>query len=116
MKNTLVLFIFIFVSCKATKPRSGCAENEEFKKVFVFHVENIDKNIGISQDEKFRESVIFVSNYATVSTNRIMNYARTYPYGIYEKDRPRWIEWYEENRCKNIQFKVSYIIPDAYKE
>lgn len=116
MKKILIFIILTLISCNATKPKSYCDENEKFKQMFFFHVENIDKNISVSQDAKFRKSVIFVSNYATVSTYQIMNYARTYPFGVYEMDRKKWIEWYEENKCKNIQFKNSYIIPEAYKE
>jgi hypothetical protein len=63
MKKILILIILILISCKATKPKSDCNENQEFKKMFFFHIENIDKNISVSQDAKFRESVIFVSNY-----------------------------------------------------
>lgn len=115
MKKTLILFIVIFISCRSTRHEGDCNENQEFKKMFFFHIENIEKNIGISQDANFRESVIFISNYAPVSTNQIMNYSRSYPFGVYEKDRKKWIEWYNENKCKNIQFKSTYIVPDAYE-
>jgi hypothetical protein len=116
MKKILILIILILISCKSTKPKIDCDENEQFKQMFFSHIENIDKNMTISQNAKFRESVIFISNYAPTSTNEIMNYARSYPFGIYQQDRKKWIEWYEENKCKNIQLKNSYIIPDAYKE
>ncbi len=86
-----------------------------FKKEFFYHVKNIDSNISNQHSRMFRESVIFISNYAPVSVERIFNYAMLYPIGIYEQDRVKWIEWYDQNKCNNIQFKDSYIIPDAYK-
>jgi hypothetical protein len=89
MKKILVFVILILTSCKVTTPKSDCEENEKFKQLFFSHIVNIDKNITISQSEKFRESVIFISNYAPTSTNEILNYARSYPFGIYKKDRKK---------------------------
>lgn len=117
MKKILILIIPILISCGASKlSKNDCNENEKFKEKFFYQIEYIKNHITVSQDSKFRESVIFISNYAPVSTNRIMNYAKTYPVGIFEEDYKKWIEWYEENKCKNIQFKSSYIIPEVYKE
>lgn len=73
------------------------------------------KIINLSQDSTFRKSVIFISNYAPVSVENIMNYARIYPTGVFKEDLKNWLQWYEENKCKNIQFKSSYIIPHVYK-
>jgi hypothetical protein len=87
----------------------------KFKEMFFQHVEYIEKNITVSQDSTFRQSVIFISNYAPVSTDQIMNYSTTYPVGVFEQDRIKWMEWYEENKCKNIQFKSTYVIPEVYK-
>src|SRR5690554_6560427 len=113
----ITIFLF-FISCKSisdTKDGNNCVENTQFKEKFFYHIKYIKNNISVLQDSKFKESVIFLSNYAPVSTNHIMNYARSYPIGIFEKDRINILEWYEENKCNNIQFKSSYIIPDAYK-
>lgn len=105
------------ISCKSsTFHSSDCNENEKFKERFFYHIKYIDKNISVAQDAKFRESVIFISYYAPVSLNRIMNYARTYPIGVYEQDRTKWLEWYDANKCKNIQFRTDYDIPEVYKD
>ncbi len=114
MKKILIPIIFILLSCKVQNNKIDCNENEEFKKMFFKHIENIDSGITGLQNLKFRESVIFISNYAPVSTDRIMNYSRTYPYVVYKRDREKWIKWYEENKCNNIQFKSSYAVPDVY--
>ncbi|MEX0995628.1 MAG: hypothetical protein WDZ45_01110 [Flavobacteriaceae bacterium] len=120
MKFIHIIIYFLFIlSCKSagdTKDGNNCVENTEFKEKFFYHFNYIENNISVLQDSKFKESVIFISNYAPVSTNNIMNYSRTYPIGIFEKDRIKILEWYEENKCNNIQFKSTYIIPDAYKD
>jgi len=117
MKKILILIIPFVMSCHAVKVNEHqCNENLEFKQLFFYHVKYIDDNIGVLQDSKFRESVIFISNYAPLSVNSIMNYASTYPIGKYREDRVIWLKWYEDNKCRNIQFKSTYIIPDAYKD
>lgn len=117
MKKIFILIIPILISCKAFEVNnSACNENEKFKEKFFYHFKNIENNIAISQDSTFIKSVIFISNYAPVSINYIMNYSRTYPIGIFEKDRIKILEWYEENKCQNLQFKNSYIIPEVYQD
>jgi hypothetical protein len=106
----------VLISCKASHQKSDCNENMKFKEMFFHHVEYIENNIGAVQDAKFRQSVTFISNYAPVSVDSIMNYAMSYPIGIFQQDKIKWIEWYEENKCKNIQFKDTYIIPEVYQD
>ncbi len=70
------LVSLLIFSCKSNSSlKNDCDENLNFKELFFYHIENIDKSITISQDVKFRESVIFISNYAPVSVNSIMNYS-----------------------------------------
>jgi len=117
MKKILVMVIPILISCTAFKQNKiDCNESAKFKECFFYHIQYIDKNISVTQDAKFIESLIFISNYAPVSLDQIMNYARTYPVGVFEKDRLKWMKWYEENKCKNIQFKKSYVIPEVFKD
>jgi len=104
------------ISCKSSNFNSPtCNENEKFKERFFYHVQYFDKNISVAQDAKFIESVIFVSNYAPVSLNQIMNYSRSYPIGVYEQDKIKRIEWYDANKCENIQLKTEYDVPEVYK-
>lgn len=115
-KFAATLFIsIILISCNASNlTKIDCNENIEFKETFFSHIENIEKNISVLQDTKFRKSVIFISNYAPVSVNEIMNYSSTYPTGVFEQDHIKWMQWYEENKCTNIQFKDDLIIPEVY--
>lgn len=82
-----------------------CKENLEFKEKFFESIKSIDTLIYSIQGRKFHESLDFISKYTHVSSESMLNYARTYPGGVYEKDRKIWIDWYEKNKCTNIQFK-----------
>ena len=117
MKKILIFAIPLLISCTALKSnKNGCNENKKFREIFFNHIEYIKNNISVRQDSTFIKSIIFLSNYGPVSVNSIMNYARNYPSPVFEKDQIKLLEWYEENKCKNIQFKSSYIIPEAYTE
>lgn len=107
----------VLISCKSTVAVDNtCNENRVFKERFFYHIGNIEKNITTRQDSTFIKSVIFVSNYALVSTNDIMNYAMSYPMGVFERDHIKWMEWYEANKCTNLQLKERYIVPDVYQD
>lgn len=82
-----------------------CNENLDFKLEFFNNIKIIDNLIYVSQNEKFHNALKFISKYSHVSSESMLNYARLYPGGIYEDDRKVWIKWYEDNKCKNIQFK-----------
>ena len=113
---TIIISITILISCKSVDTDSGCNENLKFKDSFFSHIKYIQQNVTNVQDSTFIKSVIFISNYAPVSTDNIMNYVRSYPLGIFKQDHEKWLEWYEENRCRNIQFKSEYVIPEVYKD
>lgn len=119
MKNIyFVIIVIFFLSCKSAKIANNgddCIENTQFKKKFFYHLNYIEDYMFKSQDSLFRVSVTFISNYAPISTNTLRNYGRTYPSGVFEKDRVNILKWYEENKCNNIQVKSSHIIPDAYR-
>lgn len=104
MKKQLILFLLIFISFKNFGQNNNCNENLRFKEAFFYHIKIVKSNIAISQDETFRKSVIF-----------ILNYSRTYPIGVFKKDKIEWLKWYEENKCENIQIKSTYIIPEVYQ-
>ena len=117
MKKILITTFLILISCKTSEiNKSDCNENMKFKKTFFYHIKYIENNIAVLQDSTFMKSVIFISNYAPVSVNQIMNYARSYPIGIFQHDHVKWTQWYEENKCTNIQFKSKYFIPEVYKD
>ena len=95
------LLLFLLFSCvtknndlKYQNTNLNCNENKTFKKEFY-------KN----QNDQFNKSLLFISKYTNVSFESRLNYARLYPNGIYEKDRKGWLEWYEKNKCNNIQLK-----------
>ncbi|KIC64119.1 hypothetical protein [Chryseobacterium taiwanense] len=83
----------------------NCKENLEFKERFLASVKFIDTLIYSIQGRKFHETLKFISKYTHVSFESTLNYARIYPGIAYEKDRKIWLDWYEKNKCTNIQFK-----------
>ena len=103
MKNIItLLFWYTFLSCSVNK-NVQCVENKEFKVKFFSHIRYIEKNISVKQDKNFLNSLIFISKYTHVSFNERMNYAKSYPLGVFYKDKVIWLKWYEDNKCNNIR-------------
>lgn len=102
--------IFLCFSCSTTKnniePKSSpCNENLKFKTEFFRNIKNIEDQMIKEKDETFDVSLKFISKHAHVSFDSMANYAHTYPFGIFEKDKEGWLKWYDENKCSNIQLK-----------
>jgi hypothetical protein len=119
MKNIvsiILLIIFYCSSCKSGKNSRGCIENDKFKEEFFRRITIVEQNLPLNQDSLFRSSLIFLSNYAPVSFYETMNYARIYSPQAFERDKNVWIKWYEDNKCKNLQLKENYPIPEQYQE
>jgi hypothetical protein len=109
IKITSVILL-LTISCSSSKQSNSkvenfCNENFDFKKEFFENINNVENLIEKSQNESFRNSLKFIGKYASVSFESMANYARTYPIGIFEKDKKVWLEWYENNKCKSIKFK-----------
>ena len=104
----LSLFLVILYSCSSTKQKSAkkdCVVNYAFKKEFFWHIKKIENSITEVQGASFRNSLYFIGQYCKVSFESMSNYANTYPIGVFEKDKLVWLEWYENNKCNNIQLK-----------
>ncbi len=101
-----LLSLLIVLSCGSQKPE--CHENIIFKATYFKHINVIDKKMNedsLVTEKDFKTSVLFISRYCYVNFPSMANYANIYPYEEYKNDRLNWIKWYEENKCKNIQFK-----------
>ena len=57
------------------------------------------------QNQEFRNSLKFISKYVPVSFGSMLNYAHTYPVGIFESDYKILLKWYDDNKCNNVQIK-----------
>ena len=101
----LVLTLFGINFGYSQSKNKDCNENIAFKNTYFEHIKNVENLIYKEQNESFHNSLKFISKYSYVSYESMANYARTYPGGIFENDKKLWIKWYEENKCKNIQFK-----------
>jgi len=119
VKKLFLILLPIIFSCspfRSGNKNIGCIENDKFKEEFFIRINIVEQNLSLKQDSLFRNSLIFLSNYAPVSFYETMNYARIYPPQALERDKKVWIKWYEDNKCKNIQLKKNYPIPEQYKE
>lgn len=58
------------------------------------------------QGESLKNSLKFIGKYTDVSFESMTNYAGTYPSGIFFEDKKVWLNWYEDNKCDNIQLKI----------
>ena len=117
MKKIFIILLTFIMSCSiSSRKKTTCTENKIFKNEFFNRINYVEKNIYSHQDSVFKNSLIFISNYAPVSFYETMNYARIYHSNVLEKDKLIWIKWYENNKCKNIQLKRNYPIPEQYKE
>jgi hypothetical protein len=104
------ILLLLFIQCSTPKNKvisSVCNENIEFKNIFMLNVTNVENyTTGKGDRKKFDESLVFLSKYVHISYEETMNYANEYTnYSVFKKDKDNWLQWYEENKCKNIQFK-----------
>jgi hypothetical protein len=125
MKKYFILSILCF-SCSNINLKNtniNCNENTSFKVEFFKNVKNVEDFIVMESTTHFEDfeeyekliteekiytyklSLKFISKYAHVSYESMLNYATAYPLEVYEKDKQGWLKWYEENKCSNIQFK-----------
>lgn len=110
IKIIRVIVLLTILSCSSSKQvtlkeENSCNENLEFKKAFFENISNVENLIDKNQNESFRNSLKFIAKFSSVSFESMTNYAGTYPIGIFEKDKKVWLEWYENNKCENIEFK-----------
>ncbi|MEP6262489.1 MAG: hypothetical protein ABJ092_12990 [Gillisia sp.] len=113
MKKILLILTFLILGCSVWQgqPTADCDENPEFKRIYFDHLSTIHKyQEGEGQKPDVENSLRFVSRYAPVSFESRLNYAGVYPPDVYKKDRAGWLEWYEVNKCKNLQIKKTGIL------
>lgn len=113
MKNIFfIVILLLLVNCANSVKKinnvsvnGNCGENLDFKKEYFSNIKMIDSLVYNNQNDQFKKSLQFISRYSHVSFESMLNYARLYTGGAYERDRKGWIDWYEKNKCSNIQFK-----------
>lgn len=113
MKKSILLTIcFISIVClrcaSSDKVRANnCDENIGFKNVFMANISKVEEYVsGKGEREEFDNSLKFLSKYVKVSFEEMLNYSNEYTnIDVFNKDKNNWLNWYESNKCKNIQFK-----------
>lgn len=129
MRTLIYIKFFIFLIACGTNNHMNendklvCDENLKFKIQFFKNIKVVEDYVKIEdatifnnleeyeqlmtkeKQKQFLSSLQFISKYAPVSFESMANYAHKYPIGIFQEDKKGWLNWYEENKCKNIQFK-----------
>lgn len=83
----------------------NCKENLKFKEKFFSNIKIVDSLHFRNQNKQFSKSLSFISKYSHVTFESKTNYTGLYPEFQYKHDRKIWIDWYEKNKCTNIQLK-----------
>ena len=110
----IVLCICIFDSClsinKATT--NDCNENLEFKQKFFANISLIEKytkeqktftRYPITTDSVMK-SMKFIYMRTKILSDEIYNYNFGYKsYKLFEIDKRKWLNWYNANKCNNLQ-------------
>ncbi|MFH7000130.1 hypothetical protein ACHRVZ_19595 [Flavobacterium sp. FlaQc-57] len=114
MKKLVLLIMIIFSilnsQCSNLKKSTanGCKENIEFKDAFILNINKVE-NYTLQKEfnkKEFNDGIEFLSKYCHVSEEELMNYANEYTNStVFYKDKEGWLKWYNENKCRNIQFK-----------
>jgi hypothetical protein len=124
-------FALVFLNCANNKEfsraKEDCIENLIFKKEFSKNLLILDsyydkklKSINIASDKSitfqdkmdridkiksdYYKALSFFSKYLKINYQYKGNYTSEIPYNIYIDEKKIWIDWYEKNKCNNLQF------------
>ncbi|MEN9337235.1 MAG: hypothetical protein RLZZ500_2222 [Bacteroidota bacterium] len=103
-----IIYSLLFSQCTVFKNEiKNCNENLKFKDSFMSHISLIENyTMGKGERKQFDEGLYFLSKYVHVSYDDMLNFSSSYTsIKSFNKDKIRWLKWYEENKCSNIQFK-----------
>ena len=130
-KLRIIYFLAILsIGCAGNKKldleREICNENLIFKKEFFSNLSilddyyknkskstNIANDIQLNFEEKlekldkiksdYYKAIRFFSKYSKTNSEYAGNYINQIPYNKYLNYRKVWINWYEKNKCKNLE-------------
>jgi len=109
LKLSFISLLFLLCSCSLSKTsaQGNCNENKKFKEKFFLSVKRVEDYVTGKGDRKhFKKSLKFISKYAHVSYDKMLNYNSSYTrQEDFEKDKTEWLQWYELNKCNNLQIK-----------
>jgi len=103
----ILIFSLLFVLLGCASKKDICDENPAFKEQFFQSIRNAEDVIygKFHNREKYDEGLRFLSQYVSVDYDKALNYRNVYTLRGFEDDKKKWLKWYEENKCQNIQFK-----------
>ena len=104
----VLLCATLFLNCTSSKVQN-CNENFAFKKAFYRNIEQVENYVvGNGNRLEFKKSLEFLSKYVRVSNEKMLNYDNSYTtIADFKQDKKDWLDWYEKNRCNNLQLKDS---------
>lgn len=110
-----IIFISYSVvcSCQSNRTINNCEENSTFKLNFFKYINNIEaytlkkKNqdsIMVKLD-LFKKSLDEISKYTNVDYSLLTNYEFRYTSEEnFLQEKAKWLNWYQENKCSNLQW------------
>jgi hypothetical protein len=125
-KFLIIVLIVISISCSGKVFNTvSCVENKDFKKEWKKNIEFLDnyyamrENISVyeeatrnysiteisEENDRYFSSLEFVSKYVTINYVYKTSFSGSIPYRIYFEEKENWNEWYEKNKCSDIQLK-----------
>jgi hypothetical protein len=113
-KIILVVIVFVFMTNSVFSQivKDTCEENLKFKNYFLnqisiigIHSEENEKNYPRTiLDNEFLDALDIIDLYTPVTRELIYTYKGLgYLSWAFEEEKARWLEWYEQNKCKNIK-------------
>jgi hypothetical protein len=101
-KFLIIVLIVISISC------SGKVFNT-VSCVDISVYEEATRNYSITEiseeNDRYFSSLEFVSKYVTINYVYKTSFSGSIPYRIYFEEKENWNEWYEKNKCSDIQLK-----------
>jgi hypothetical protein len=120
MYKTLIVVVLI-LSVQKLYCQTGssimCNENPLFKQTFFDNITIVECAVlgqkppaELNYISGFKRALRYISKYAHVSWEVIDGYNIQYPsYKLFLDDKEKWLKWYEDHRCNNLQVDTSLL-------
>lgn len=119
-KILIILIVFISTATSIVGVKNpDCDVDEKFKEWFFIYLErceNFTKYFEGDDTEKVIESVYFLNAVTGIQSNIYLGDAVLYDKKEFKKDKKKWLDWYENNKCEITMFKADSIYEAFYKE
>ena len=113
MQHLIYLFCLSLLGCSLNSNiNTKCKEDLEFKKEFFTCINNIESATynKKNQDSLFisrilyNKSISLLSQFSLINYSYLCNYSEAYSPINFEEEKTKWLQWYDENKCKNLKW------------